>query len=210
MTSHLKITVLALMLCLTGQLFAQREKEIKNSEVEGLYLTHSDFKNGKLTHPTDMQHKGDKIKLKQFFISPEIISIEQDKETVFYKDSIFAIRLTNGENYRFINRTPCLIADTSHLYIYTNKTTKTVYIQSGRHSRAKKIPVTKYYYSTANHGETFNLTLENIRKNALPDPYVHTAVCNKFTTDEMLQKTNSKTGLFELNETILFHLQKKE
>ena len=75
MTSHLKITVLALMLCLTGQLFAQREKEIKNSEVEGLYLTHSDFKNGKLTHPTDMQHKGDKIKLKQFFISPEIISI---------------------------------------------------------------------------------------------------------------------------------------
>jgi hypothetical protein len=39
MTSHLKITVLALMLCLTGQLFAQREKEIKNSEVKD-YILH--------------------------------------------------------------------------------------------------------------------------------------------------------------------------
>lgn len=210
MTSLLKITALAIMLCLTGQLFAQREKEIKNNEVEGLYLTLSDFKNGKLTRPTDMQHKGDKIKLKQFFISPEIISIEQDKETVFYKDSIFAIRLTNGEDYRFINRTPFLIADTSALYIYTYKTTKTVYIQSGRHNRAKKIPITNYYFSTANHSETFKLSLENIRKNALPDPYVHKAVCDKFTTDEMLQKINSKTGLFELNETILSQLLNRE
>lgn len=202
MKTTIKITAIAFMLCLTVQLFAQREKEIKNSEVEGLYLTLSDFQNGKLTRPTDMLHKGDKIKLKQFFISPEITSIEHDKETVFYKDSIFAIRLTNGENYRFINRTPCFVADTSSLYIYTHKTTKKVYIQSGRHNRVKSTPVTNHYYSTGKHNETFKLTLENIRKNALPNPYVHTAVCNKFTTDEMLFKINTITGMFELNETI--------
>ncbi|BBE19850.1 hypothetical protein AQPE_4038 [Aquipluma nitroreducens] len=208
MKQTIKITAIALMLCLSVQLFAQHEKEIKNSEVEGLFLTLSDFQNGKLTRPTDMQHKGDKIKLKQFFISPDIISVEQEKETVFYKDSIFAIRLTNGENYRFINRTPCLIADTSSLYIYTYKTTKTVYIQSGRHNRAKSIPVTNYYYSTGKHSEKFKLTLENIRKNALPDPYVHVAVCNKFITDEMLTKFNPQTGRFELNEIILSLTQK--
>jgi len=131
MKTHIKFTAIAIMLSLTNQLFAQGEKEIKNSDVEGLYLNLSDFQTGKLTRPTDMQHEGDKIKLKQFFISPDIISIEQDKETIFYKDSIFAIRLTNGVNYRFINRTPCLIADTSFLYIYTYKTTKTEYELSG-------------------------------------------------------------------------------
>ena len=55
MKTHIKIAAIAIMLCLTGQLFAQHEKEIKNSEVEGLYLTLSDFKNGKLTRPTDIR-----------------------------------------------------------------------------------------------------------------------------------------------------------
>lgn len=192
-----------MLLSLTGQLFAQRQKEIKNSEVEGLYLTVTDFKQGKLTIPTDKQHKGDKINLKQFFISPDIISIEQDKETVFYKDSIFAIRLTNGENYRFINRTPCLVADTSYLYIYTHKTTKTGYEQSGRNRRSKEVPITYYYFSTGNQKAVFMLTLANLRKYALSDTSVHKTVCDQFTTDEMLTKVNPQTGWFELNETIL-------
>ena len=203
MTTHIKITALAIMLCLTGQLFAQHEKEIKNSEVEGLYLTPSDFQTGKLTFPTDKQHKGDKIKLKQFFISPDIISIEQDNETVFYKDSIFAIRLSNGENYRFINRTPSLIADTSYLYIYTFKTTKTEYKQSGPHRRAKKIPITYYYFSTGNQKAVFMLTLANLRKYALTDTSVHKTVCDRFTTDAMLTEINTQTNRFVLNETIL-------
>lgn len=192
-----------MLLSLTGQLFAQHEEEIKNSEVEGLYLTPSDFQTGKLTFPTDKQHKGDKIKLKQFFISPDIISIEQDNETVFYKDSIFAIRLSNGENYRFINRTPSLIADTSYLYIYTFKTTKTEYKQSGPHRRAKKIPITYYYFSTGNQKAVFMLTLANLRKYALTDTSVHKTVCDRFTTDAMLTEINTQTNRFVLNETIL-------
>lgn len=208
MKTTLKITAIAFMLCFTVQLFAQHEKEIKNSEVEGLYLTFSDFQNGKLTRPTDKQHEGDKIKLKQFFISPDIISIEQDKETVFYKDSIFAIHLTNGENYRFINRTPCLVADTSSLYIYTYKTTKSVYSTSGPHRRSKEVPITYYYFSLASNKAVHTLTLASVRKYALTNPATHIAVCNKFTTDEMLAKINSQTGRFELNETILSVLKK--
>jgi len=203
MKTDIKTVILAIMLSLTGQLFAQHEKEIKNSEVEGLYLTPSDFHTGKLTFPTDKQHKGDKIKLKQFFISPDIISIEQDNETVFYKDSIFAIRLSNGENYRFINRTPSLIADTSYLYIYTFKTTKTEYKQSGPHRRAKKIPITYYYFSTGNQKAVFMLTLANLRKYALTDTSVHKTVCDRFTTDAMLTEINTQTNRFVLNETIL-------
>jgi len=207
MKTHIKFTAIAIMLSLTNQLFAQGEKEIKNSDVEGLYLNLSDFQTGKLTRPTDMQHEGDKIKLKQFFISPDIISIEQDKETIFYKDSIFAIRLTNGVNYRFINRTPCLIADTSFLYIYTYKTTKTEYELSGPRRISKEIPITYYYFSVGNQKAIFMLTLENLRKYALSDTMVHKTVCDKYTTDEMLYKVNPQTGRFKINETILSELK---
>ena len=117
MKTIIKTTLAAILLLATSQLFAQREKEIQNSEVEGIYLNADNFKSGKLTPLTDKQHAGDKIKLKQFFISPQIISIEQGKKTVFYKDSIFSIHLFNGENYRFINRDPYLIADTSSFII---------------------------------------------------------------------------------------------
>lgn len=203
MKINIKFIAVALMLCLTGQLFAQREKEIKNSEVEGLYLTISDFQNGKLTRPTDLQHEGDKIKLKQFFISPEIVSIEQNKETIFYKDSIFAIRLANGENYRFINRTPCLVADTSYLYVYTHKTTKTKVVRYSRSRRTKEVPVTYFYFSTGNQKTIFMLTLANLRKYALSDTLAHKIVCDKYITDEMLTKVNPKTGRFELNETMI-------
>ncbi len=208
MKTHIKIAAIAIMLCLTGQLFAQHEKEIKNSEVDGIYLSLSDFRNGKLTRPTDMQHDGDKIKLKQFFISPDIISIEQDKETIFYKDSIFAIRLTNGENYRFINRTPCLVADTSYWFIYTHKTTKTEIVKNSRSHRTKEVPITYYYFSTGNHKAVFMLTLSNLRKYALSDTLAHKTVCDKYTTDEMLTKVNPQTGKFELNETILSVLKR--
>lgn len=208
MKIYITHTAIAIMLCLTGQLFAQRPKEIKDNEVEGIYLNVLDYKQGKLTIPTDKQHKGDKIKLKQFFISPDIISIEQDKETVFYKDSIFAIRLTNGGNYRFINRTPCIVADTSYLYIYTHKTTKTVLKTSGPRTLREEVPITYFYFSMGNHKAVLMLTLANIRKYALSDTSVHKAVCDKFTTDEMLSEINTQTGRFLLNETILSLIKK--
>lgn len=203
MKTHVKLLALAALLLANVHLFAQREKLLNNDEVEGLYLTLADFKQGKLTRPTDEQHESDKIRLKQFFISPEIISIEQGMKTKFFKDSIFAIHLVNGKNYRFINRNPYLIADTSSLYIYTYKTTKTIYNRSGAHGRSKEVPITYYYFSLAGNNAVHTLTLTNVRKYALTDPATHFAVCNKFTTDGMLTEINPKTGRFDLNETML-------
>lgn len=191
------------MLWTSTLVHAQKPNAIKNSDVAGFYITSSDFSVGRLTMPTDNKHKGDKIKLNQFFISPEIISIEQGMETKFFKDSIFAIHLVNGKNYRFINRTPYLIADTSSLYIYTYKTTKTVFSTSGPHRRSKAVPVTYYYFSLPDEKAVYPLTLANVRKYALTDPTVHIAVCNKFATDKMLEEINPETGNFIINEFIL-------
>jgi hypothetical protein len=203
MNKNMLLTSIIFLIAVNMQLLAQRKKEIKNSEVEGIYVSADDFKNSLMSRPTDNKHKGDKIKLKQLFVSPEIISIEQSSETMFYKDSIFAIRLINGENYRFINRNPCLVADTSFLYIYMHKTIRTGYKHSGPHRKPIDVPISYYYFSVGNHKAVFMLTLANLRKYALDDTIFHTTVCNKFTTDEMLHEINPVTGRYELNETIL-------
>jgi hypothetical protein len=183
-------------------MYAQKTREIKNNEIKVLFLSSLDFKQAKATQITDFLHKGDKIKLNQFFISPDITVVEQNTKKSFPKDSIFAIQLTNGQNYRFINRKPYLIADTSFLYIYTRNDVKTEYKQSGPHTIHKEIPVTVYCFSFGDHKKVYSLTLVNLRKYILIDPVVHTAVCNKFTNDEMLSEINNSTGHFILNEII--------
>lgn len=182
---------------------AHSQKSIKNNEVVGLFITASDYKKNKLTVPVDRLHRGDKIKLKQFFFSPDITCFEQGKKTVYYKDSIFAIRLTNGDNYRFINRNPCLIVDITYLYIYAYKTVKTEYKQSGPTTRRKEIPVTNYYFSAGEHKNVHALTLVNLRKYALDNDTILLAVCKEFVSDEMLGQVNDKTGVFKLNEVIV-------
>jgi hypothetical protein len=203
MDNKIVILIPVLIILLNIPLSAHHDEKVNNKEVVGIFLTIDDFKNGKLIRPTDKIHKGDKIKLKQFFYSPDIISVEQDSETVFFKDSIFAILAGNGTCYRFINHTPCLVADTSNLYIYTHKTIKTIYKLSGPHRRATEIPVTNYFFSSGNHNTVYILTLENLHKYVLSDSEIHAKVCNKFKTDAMLQKVNPETGRFEINETIL-------
>jgi hypothetical protein len=196
MNNNIKIITLWIMFLSSLPLFAQHEKILKDSEVEGIYLTVDDFKNGILTCPIDKKHKEDKIKLKQFFISPEIVCIEKDTEKVYNKDSIFTINLNNGTNYQFINRTSCLIADTSFLYIYTFKTIKTEYKMSGSHHRSKELPITYYFFSLANHNTLYRLTLANLRKYVLIEPVLNYDIYNKFTDDAMLQKINSQQEIF--------------
>lgn len=99
-----------------------------------------------------------------------------------------------------------MIADTSKLYIYTCKTTKTEFKTSGPSTRRKEVPITYYYFSLANHKAVYMLTLANLRKYVLTEPELHFAVCNKFTDEVMLQDINNRTGRFILNETLLSEL----
>ena len=189
-------------------MYAQKTREIKNDEIKVLFLSSLDFKQAKATQITDFLHKGDKVKLNQFYISPDITVIEQNIKKSFPKDSIFAIQLTNGQNYRFINRKPYLIADTSFLYIYTRNDVRTKYQQLGPRTIHKAIPVTFNYFSFGDHKKVHSLTLENLRKYVLIDPVVHSVICNKFTNNEKLLEINNITGHFILNEIIRSKLNK--
>lgn len=50
--------------------------------------------------------------------------------------------------------------------------------------------------------------MDNIRREVLKEPKLHTAVCNKFTNDNMLTETNPETGRFKINEFILEQVEK--
>lgn len=193
-------SLLVLFFAFTNPAYSQEVKDIRDSEVRGIYLTVKDFKNNTLICNKDTQQKNIKVKLKQFFISPEISCIDLDKETIFYKDSIFAIHLSDDKNFRFLNRNPFLIADTLFLFIYTHETIVTEYIQSGSTRRAKKTPTTYYYFSADTHKNTYPLTLVNLCKNLHLDPQTQASLNQKFIQDEMLYSINPKTGHFLLNE----------
>lgn len=85
-------------------MYAQKTREIKNNEIKVLFLSSLDFKQAKATQITDFLHKGDKIKLNQFFMSPDITVVEQNTKKSFPKVSIFAMLPCNvlvieqGEN----------------------------------------------------------------------------------------------------------------
>ncbi len=190
--------------------YGQKPKEIKNSEVIGLFLTYDDFKLNKSICSSVNHNKAAKVKLKQFFISPEISCIELQKDTTFYKDSIFSIQLANGNNYRFINRNPYLIADTSFLIIYTYSTVKTEYKQSGPTRRAKEIPITYYCFSSGQHKEVYTLTVANLCKYLHIESDIKVAINQKYNSNEMLYSMNQKTGSFVINEFLIELTQNKQ
>jgi hypothetical protein len=178
------------------------QTNICNKNVEGIFLTYNDFKNGTLTRPTDLQHKNDKIQLRQFFMSPQIVCNEQDTKKVFSKDSIFGIKLSNGQVYRFVDLKPYQIVDSSFLCIYRLQTKQTEYKQSGPHRRAKSTLTNSYFYSYGTHSQVYVLTLENLQKATVLDSITYNIICQKFTTTEALLQTDPATGQFVLNETI--------
>lgn len=182
--------------------------KINNSDVAGIYLTIDDFKSNQLFCSNDEQHNKTKVKLNQFFISPEISCTSINEKETLYKDSIFGIQLIDGESYRFIYRTPCLIADTSYLYIYLYELIEKKYHQTGPTSRLVEIPVTHYFFSTGNHKNIYPLTVDNVCLYSDINLNIKDAFRKKYTSNEMLQEVNPNTKHFLINEFLIDQTKK--
>lgn len=191
------------------QIKAQTDIDISSKEVKGFYLTWDDFKTNRLTMPIDNMHKEDKINLGQFFVSPEIVSFEQKDRLVFKKDSIFAMKMEDGEVYRFINRIPSQLVDTSYLYIYVQKTITESYKRSGPRRIMQEVPVTNYYFSLPGKQMVYFLSFENLRKYAISSTEILNLMEEKFKNDEMLQAVNPCTDLYLLNEMFVKYVKSK-
>jgi len=62
----------------------------------GIYLSASDYLNGKLSYTSSK-----KIKLKTFFFKPYLVIYTDDSKTKLYKDSIFGYRDADKNDFRF-------------------------------------------------------------------------------------------------------------
>lgn len=181
---------------------AQKQQVFNEKAIIGFFLSASDFSANKITIPTDMLHKGDKISINSFFISYYITVVENGVKSKFHKDSIFAIVDDAKNVYRFINGNPAKIVDTSFLYIYELKTTKTVNAsQSSKRMSTKEVPVTLYYFSYNKHNQVFQLTMDNIRKIVLKELLqCHTQICSKFINDNLLMEVSHDTKTYNINK----------
>jgi hypothetical protein len=193
------ILIYSLLFLLSGNtLFAHHKIILNDKDVDGIYTNFNDYKKGILSCRIEKQDKNKTIKLKQFFISPELLCIMPTGKAFFDKDSIFAVHLFNGDSYRFINHAPCYIADTTFLYIYEFETTRSEYKMYGPHRSEKIIPVTYYYFSFGNHKDCYQLTLGNLKR----FPIIFSVISNNFDSNEMLYRTNPQSGHFKINDLL--------
>jgi hypothetical protein len=175
---------------------------IKDGDVNGIYATLSDFRHN-TPYLIDGKHSSDKVKLNQFFFSPTINCVEDGQSKLFYKDSIFAITLKDGRNFRFINREPYLIADTSCLYIYSRRTIVSERKQEGPHTRTINKVVAEYFFSIGDHSAVIPLSIINLRTHLNISKTTLDRLEKEFKTDEALTKTDKQTGRFRVNELLL-------
>jgi len=175
---------------------------IKDGDVNGIYATLSDFRHN-TPYLIDGKHSGDKVKLNQFFFSPTINCAEDGQSKLFYKDSIFAITLKDGRKFRFINREPYLIADTSFLYIYSRRTIVSERKQEGPHTRTTNKVVTEYFFSTGDHSSVIPLSMLNLRHYLNISKPAFDRLEKVFTTDDALTQTDKQTGRFRINDQLL-------
>jgi hypothetical protein len=206
--NNVRIIICAAVLCSTSNAIAQQTSEIKDCQINGFYLTAKDFASHHPSYPIDNKHKGDQIKLRQFFFTPDIVVYEQNDKARFYKDSIFSIQMDNNENYRFINRRLFLIADTLYLYIYINKMVTTIGQLLSPRRTQQQLAETQCYFSTGNHAEVYLLTVNNLRKYVLMGSNLHQSVCEAFITDEQIQSKDEQSGHFLINNFIVNRLRR--
>ncbi len=183
--------------------YAQEQPEIKNSEVKGMYLNFKDFQSNTLSCSKGAEQKDTEIKLKQFFISPKISCVKADDETTFYKDSIFAIHLADGENYRFISRIPFHIVDTSFLYIYKYNDIDVEYKHNGPVRSSIETPVTHYYFSYGDHQQVYSLSVANICSYVPINADAKVAINKEFANNETLYSVSENTAHFLINDFLL-------
>ncbi len=179
------------------KLFAQPSTTLKENNIDGIYITMNDYKKNILS---DMKNEDDntKFKISTYSLSPKISFIKGNMKKTFLADSIFAVHLSNGESYRFINDIPCCIEDTTYLFIYHMVTTKTVFKEYGPHRLGNKTTMNAFYFSFGDHKQVFPLTLESFSL----FPNFYRIVCDEFKDDSALQMVNPQSGQFKVNEIL--------
>jgi hypothetical protein len=151
----------------------------------GVYLTHQDYVNRKLTCKINPNKKGHKI---SFSMNHKEIKLVRPDTTAVYKEGTVYGYYQCGERYRYFKNAYYTITEKSPLVIYT--------ITNGNFSGMTEV---KYFYSMKSDTEIRSLTMSNLEEDFKSKPSFLTEVKNRFTFWSGLAATN-ENGKLLINE----------
>jgi hypothetical protein len=132
----------------------------QSSKTSGVYLTATDYENGKLGFEGDCRSKFHKLQIHDYWNKP-YIDVKHDSEQHRYsKGNVFGFRACDGRDYRFVSNLQYQILEAKELYIYG----RDVSVPQGRGTRT----VHEHYFSVGANGSVQALTTENLKR-AFPE-----------------------------------------
>jgi hypothetical protein len=151
----------------------------------GVFLTHQDYVNRKLTCKIYPNKKGHKI---SFSMNHKEIKLARPDTVATYKPGSVYGYYQCGERFRFFKNGYYTIIEKSPLVIYTITT-----------SNFSGLTDVKYFYSLKSDTDIRSLTMNNIEEDFKSKPAFLTEVKNRFTIWTGLEATN-ESGKLLINE----------
>lgn len=140
--------------------FGSITSSVAQQDSSGVYLSASDFKNGKLAYAINCKTQKHKIKLNEFLNKPYITVVHEGKSINLDKKNIFGFRDCGDVTYRFVDQ---------NQYTILNPTEEILLYRHVAQSASKNQPETVYYFfSKSAQGEVLDLNLPSLKK-AFPD-----------------------------------------
>ena len=161
----------------------------------GIYLTATDYDEGRLTSEGDCASKDHKLELHDVLDKSYIHVTHGTERRRYAKSDLFGFRACDGNDYRFVSTQEYRILEAKALSIYVRQTHETV--GKSRHV------VEVYYFSKGSNGNVLPLTLENL-KHAFPDNHTfHDSLDQMFGAGQDLAHYDDFHKMFKVNRLLI-------
>lgn len=178
--------------------FSSITSSFAQQDSSGVYLSASDFKNGKLAYAINCKTQKHKIKLNEFLNNPYITVVHEGKSINLDKKNIFGFRDCGDVAYRFV--------DQGHYTVLNPKEEILLYKHVIQASKNQQEAV-HYYFSKSAASEVLDLNLTNL-KNAFPDNHrFHDLLDAQFDLNAPLAAYDSHHKMYKVNRLYLNSLQ---
>lgn len=179
-------------------LVASPNSAFAQQDSSGVYLSASDFKNGKLAYAINCSTQKHKIKLNEFFNKPYITVVHEQKSVNLDKKNIFGFRDCSNITYRFV--------DQNHYTVLNPKEEILLYKHVIQASKNQQEAI-HYYFSKSPDSEVQELNLTNLKK-AFPDNHkFHDMLDTEFNGIVNLAQYDSFHKMYKVNRLYINSLQ---
>lgn len=164
-------------------------------KTSGVYLTATDYKDGRLAFEGDCRSKDHKLELHDVLNKPYIHVTHSGEKRRYEKRDLFGFRACNGRDYRFVSNLEYQILEAKDLYVYAREV-------SERHGKVSEM-VREYYFSVGADGQVRPLTSKNL-KQAFPDNHrFHDSLDATFRGRDEVSEYDEFHKMFKVNRLLI-------